>query len=162
MFCSLVLALYSFGFARTDFLPNILKGIYQRWDIGVLLMIGFVLGGVVIYPIFNLNTNRTTRISQSKLGEVNITLGALDNIIKKVTSRQNGVAEIETSLKNSEEGLEISLTGMVNPGVVIPELTDELQKLVKSYVEDTTGVTVSKVRVLVKELTEKRQLDDSQ
>ena len=162
MFCSLVLALYSFGFADANFLPELMGNLFQRWDIGILLILGFIMGAVIIYPIFNLNSNsRKTSISKSELGEVNITLGALDNLIKKVASRQAGVEEITTSLKDREEGLEISLTGKVEPGVVIPDLADELQKLVKSYLEDTTGVTVSKVKVLVEEISQKDKITEN-
>ena len=163
MFCTLVLALYSFGFASVEFLPEMLKSTYLRWEIGVLLVFAFIIGAIVIYPIFKLdNHSQTTSISQSELGEVNITLGALDNLIKKVASRQKGVEDIKTSLNNSEEGLEIFLTGRVKPGIVIPELADELQKVIKSYLEDTTGVTVSKVKVLVEEISKKEQIEDKQ
>lgn len=154
MFVSLVLAFYSFGFSDMNFLPNIIENFYLSWEYGVLFSLIFLAGSSIIYPFFTFDKKfKKTLINSTELGDVNITLGALDNLVKKVVSSREGIADIDTNLKDSESGLEINLDVKINSDYVIPELADELQKVVKSYLEDTTGVKVNKVSLLINEIT---------
>lgn len=157
MFASLLLAFYSFGFAFTpsNLLPNMLGNFYQKWQYGILFTLFFIAGTWVLYPFFANREKKTTSINQTELGMVDITLDAVDKLVKGVAMQQEGVNEIETHLKTSEKGLHIHLSGKVEPDIPIPNLTKDLQLIVKSYIEDTTGVTVEEVRVLVKSISDR-------
>lgn len=156
MFASLLIAIYSFGFAEVDMLPDLVRSFYHQWELGVLFLLGFIAGSWIIYPFFT-KEKSTTMINKSELGEVDITLNALDNLVNTVALQQEGVVDIKNKLRATEGGLSISLSGKVIPKVPIPELTENLQLLVKSYIEDTTGVTVKEVRVLVEDIGDEKK-----
>ncbi len=149
MFAVLLLALYGFGLTNSTLLPETIHSFYNQWESGLLSMLGFIAGAWVIYPFFSGRKKETTLISQTNMGEIDITLDALDNLVKGIAVEQEAVVEMDTRLKTGEEGLRIYLTGRVLPGIPLPELTQEMQKIVKSYVEEITGVTVEEVKVRV-------------
>ncbi len=156
MFASLLIAIYSFGLAEANMLPDLLRSFYNQWELGVLFLFGFIAGSWIIYPFF-IKEKSTTMINRSDLGEVDITLDALDNLVNTVALQQEGVVDIKNRLRATEGGLSIFLSGKVIPRVPIPELTENLQLLVKSYIEDTTGVNVKEVRVLVEDIGDEKK-----
>jgi len=156
MFISLLTAIYCLGFTGPEMLPDLVRLLYNRWEPGIIFLLLFITGSWMIYPFFVRERN-TTVIDISELGEVDITVEALDNLVNTVALQQEGVLEIRNRMRATEDGLSISLTEKVNPGIPIPEITRNLQLLVKSYIEDTTGVTVKEVRVLVESIGEDKK-----
>lgn len=153
MFTSLFLAIYSFGWADYDILPNMIYNLYNQYEYAFLFVLLFIASAWIIYPFFfNENVN-TTAISKSEIGEIDISLSALDSLVNNIALEQDGVVAIKNTLKATEEGLIIDLTARVYPSMSIPNITKELQKLVKSYIEDTTGVSVAEIKVLVEEIS---------
>ncbi len=153
MFVSIVLSFYAFGFGEEKLLTGIFKTIYLQWEYGVLFLLLFLVSSSILYPFFNVEQNyKKTLVNSTELGDINITLGALDNLVKKVVKREEGISDISTKLMDSESGLNIKLSLKIYSDYVIPELTDQLQKVVKSYLEDTTGVTVNQVSILINEI----------
>ena len=153
MFASIVLAFYAFGFSQQNFLPALFENMYLEWEYGLLFLIIFFSSSVILYPFFNIKRHyEKTLINNTDLGDINITLGAVDNLIKKIVKKREGVFGITTEIKNSESGLSIELSIKVYSDYIIPDLTTELQRMVKSYLEDTTGVTVENVKILVNEI----------
>ena len=153
MFTSIVLSFYAFGFAQQNFLPALFENMYLEWEYGVLFLIIFLTSSVVLYPFFKIEKRyKKTLINNTDLGDINITLGAIDNLVKKIVKKREGIFDISTDLKNSESGLDIDLSIKVYSDYIIPELTNDLQQIVKSYLEDTTGVTVNNVEILVNEI----------
>ncbi|MGM0437108.1 MAG: alkaline shock response membrane anchor protein AmaP [Bacillota bacterium] len=157
MFVSIVLAFYAFGFSQQNFLPALFENMYLEWEYGLLFLITFLASSVILYPFFNIEKKyKKTLINSTDLGDINITLGAIDNLVKKIVKKREGIFEINTDINNSESGLNIDLSIKVYSDYIIPELTNELQKVVKSYLEDTTGVTVNSVQVLVNEINNEK------
>lgn len=157
MFVSIVLAFYAFGFSQQNFLPALFENMYLEWEYGLLFLIVFLGSSVILYPFFNIEKRyKKTLINSTDLGDINITLGAIDNLVKKIIKKREGIFEINTDINNSESGLDIDLSIKVYSDYIIPELTNELQKVVKSYLEDTTGVTVNSVQVLVNEINSEK------
>lgn len=157
MLVSLLTAIYAFGFARVGLLPDIIESMYKQWQAGIVFLLLFIAGAWIIYPFF-IREVKTTPISRSDLGEVDITIEALDNLVNSVALQQEGIAEISNKMLVKDEGLFIFLQGKVSADTPIPELTADLQMLVKSYIEDTTGVNVAGVKVLIKGVSNDQEL----
>ncbi len=158
MFAVLTLAIYCFGFAGINSVPVMVRNLYADWQFGILFLVAFVAGAWVIYPFFSRQEETSsTIINQTELGEVDITLEALENLVQGLVMQQEGIEEINSELQTNESGIIIYLKGKVKPNTVIPDLTDDLQKIVKSYIEDTTGVKVSEVKVLIENIYEEQK-----
>lgn len=155
MFASLLLAIYCFGLTEGNLLPQMVGMLYRQWEAGVLFIIAFIAGAWIIYPFF-VKEKEISLISKNELGVVNISINALDNLVNNIASEQEGIISIDNRLKATEEGLMISLNGQVNPTIPIPAIAENLQTVVKTYIEETTGVQVAGVRVLVEGVSEKK------
>lgn len=156
MFIMLLLSFYSMGFAQAGSLPGLVQRLHGEIGIGILFLIAFLFGAWSIYPFFTgRQKEATTSITEGDLGQVEITIDALKNMIRGIATQQDEVENVKTEIKAGEEGVHIILSGQVPPSVVIPEVTARLQRLVKSYIEDTTGVNVLDVKVLIENVYEK-------
>ena len=153
MFVSIVLAMYGFGWADYNILPNLIYELYNQWELALVFVLLFIASAWIIYPFFFSERISTTPISKSDIGEIDITLDALDSLVNNIALEQEGVVSIKNRLKSTEKGLIISLTAKIFPSETIPSITRGLQELVKSYIENTTGVSVVEVKVLVEQIS---------
>lgn len=154
MFIMLLLAIYSSGaFVEIQTLPYLIEDTYGNVGLSIVFFAAFIIGAWAIYPFFTSHSRgTTTSISESELGRVEITMDALKNMIRGVAKEQDGVEDVNTLLKAGEGGVHISITGKVLPSAVIPEVTSRLQRIVKSYIEETTGVEVLDVEILIEDV----------
>ena len=93
-----------------------------------------------------------TVIQYSELGEVRISIAAIENMVQRVTQRHEAVKESSRKVVNTAQGLVVYLKARVLPDLNLPDLASELQKSIKNYIEEVTGVTVAEVKVLVENI----------
>ncbi|NLM97196.1 MAG: alkaline shock response membrane anchor protein AmaP [Halanaerobiaceae bacterium] len=152
LFASMSMALYAFGLASPDRLPGLIYGLQGRWEMGILFLLLFAAGAWVIYPFFT-REKTTASIKTTETGSIDITLDALDSLIKNIAIEQEGVVSLSSTLNTTDTGLQISLKTEIYPSMSIPQITQSLQELVKTYIEETTGVSVTEVRILVEKIS---------
>lgn len=91
-----------------------------------------------------------------KGGEVRIAQDALQDIIARSAKGLPGVAEVKSSLRQIEAGLQINVMCQFEQGVIIPQISQEILTKVKEDVELYTGISVAEVKVLVRRLEKGR------
>ena len=94
--------------------------------------------------------------TSSKEGEVRISQDALQEIIARSAMVLPGVRQVHSSLSEREKGLQIMVSCQFEQGVLIPQMSEELQAKVKQDVELYTGIMVTEVKVLVRSLEKTR------
>jgi uncharacterized alkaline shock family protein YloU len=67
----------------------------------------------------------------------------------KAAGRTKGAKDLRARVRVNQSGLEITIRTIVDGESSIPELTEEMQSTVKSYIEDITGIPVASVTVFV-------------
>lgn len=117
---------------------------------GLLLLLGLLL---FVRP--RESTDRTF-LTSSKGGEVRISQDALQEIIARSATVLPGVLQVQSSLRERETGLQIMVSCQFEQGVLIPQMSGELQAKVKQDVELYTGILVTEVKVLVRSLEKAR------
>ncbi|MHB1653789.1 MAG: alkaline shock response membrane anchor protein AmaP [Desulfitobacteriaceae bacterium] len=120
---------------------------WESMTLGILL----VLLGLLIL----LRPQKAAKLSfavPSRLGEVRVTQEALREIISRTALSLQGIRYVESSLWQRPEGLEITAVSQLNPDVVVTEIAEELQTIVKRDVEHYAGLRVAEVKVLVRNL----------
>ena len=93
----------------------------------------------------------------SKWGEVRVTYDAIKEIVARSAVSISGVRQIETQLHHRDNDLEIRIVAQLDPEVVIPEVSEQVQAQVKVDVERSTGIKVTEVKVLVRSVNAQRQ-----
>jgi Uncharacterized protein conserved in bacteria len=117
---------------------------------GFLLLLGLLL---FIRP--REKSERSFR-TPSKGGEVRISLEALREIIARSATELPGVLDVQSNLRERENGLQIMVACQFEQGVLIPKTSEELLAKVKQDVELYTGIIVTEVKVLVRRLEKTR------
>src|SRR5690554_2265710 len=156
IFASLLLAFYTFGWANPSMLPELISSLYGRWEYGILFIVFFIAGAWIIYPFFS-RERSITSVLVSEHGKVDITIDALDSLVKNIAIEQEGVVAISNRIKAVDDGIIIELETEIYPSMSIPEISRNLQELVKTHIEDTTGVKVKAIKVLVKEISKENE-----
>ena len=126
---------------------------WLRWNPWESLVIAafLLLGGLLLLVRPRESTNRTFRTSSSG-GDVRISQEALEEIIARSASALAGVIQVQSSLREREAGLQITVACQYEQGVLIPQISKELKEKVKQDVEHYTGIIVTEVKVLVRRL----------
>ena len=119
----------------------------QRWMIGVAAAALFALG---VYTVLKGDGRRSvqhTVVKTTQLGEVSISLDAVEELVVKSAKKVLGVREIKPIIKTTQQGIAILIKGRVNSEENIPQISVQLQDVVRETIENIAGVTVVEVKV---------------
>ncbi|MDP8265064.1 MAG: alkaline shock response membrane anchor protein AmaP [Candidatus Aceula lacicola] len=73
-------------------------------------------------------------------GRVSISLSALEDMIKRSVSGISEVKEIKPSILATKKGIEVTSRLILKSDVSIPDMTAQLQELIKTRVQDVLGI----------------------
>lgn len=94
----------------------------------------------------------STLIKASELGASFITLSAIDSMVQKHCRANNRIrSTVSTISAVKEGGVTISARLSLMPDTEIPELTEELQRSLKEYIEKYSGITVREIGILIED-----------
>lgn len=87
---------------------------------------------------------------KNPLGEMAISEKAICGFIQRIGKGVEGVEDIKADIKLTDEGVDVYLTLSAQAKGEIPRLIDELQTMVKDYLNNTVGIeNVREVKVKV-------------
>ncbi len=124
-----------------------------RWTIGVLASLFFIVAVRFIYYGFSRQNPMETVVHETALGEVRISLRAIENLVKKVTRQVKGVRDVRAWVYALQGGVGVRLRTWVSPESNIPEVSEQIQRTVRSYVKNVVGVEANEVRLFVENIT---------
>lgn len=144
----------SFGLVPIETSGNFLRNLYYEGSTAYpAIAIGlFVL--VVTLRFFYVSIRRgrgqVPSIDQrSDIGDIRISLETVENLALKSAGRVKGVKDMKAKVSVSDAGLDIVIRTIVDGESSIPELSEEMQRYVKTHIEDITGIPVAGVSVFV-------------
>lgn len=146
---SLLLSFHFFGLISPDIYIYFLRTLYQNYLAGVITLVVFFLGILSLLPYFLRTEPRNTMVRDGKTGAIRVSLDAVEGLIYRFVSRQEGVKEVKTFIKPVEGGLFIRLKLGVSPHQEIPDLVTEIQESLQDYVNQVVGVKVEKIETVV-------------
>ncbi|PYI55053.1 alkaline shock response membrane anchor protein AmaP [Paenibacillus flagellatus] len=86
---------------------------------------------------------------RTDVGDIRISLETVENLSLKAAGRVRGVKDLKARVSVNDAGLDIVLRAVVDGESSIPELSEEMQRSVKSHIEDITGIPVANVSVFI-------------
>lgn len=94
----------------------------------------------------------STLVRSSELGSTFIALSAIDSMVQKHCRSNNRIRSVMSVVHALRDGgITINIRLSLMPDNNIPELTDELQKSLKEYIEQLSGITVREIGILVED-----------
>lgn len=123
----------------------------------VMFCIGFFLFVLSLFFIVIIFKKRKEKKSVNKvtdIGEISISLMSLENIALSATKKLDGMSGTKAVVSRQDKNVAITIRTHVYPDINIPSLSEKIQSIVKTAVEDISGITVNSVRVFVESITE--------
>jgi uncharacterized alkaline shock family protein YloU len=132
-----------------------------RISVGLVGTVFFGVSVRLIYTAIFGSRGGEAVLHTTELGEVRISLDAVENLVRRVARSVKGVREMKAAVTNGPEGLVVMLRGVISPDVSVPAATEEIQQSVKSYVHRVVGVEVVEVRIAVENISNegRRRID---
>lgn len=109
----------------------------------------FFLAGLRLFSV-SLRRNRESQavIDESSLGQVRVSLVALENLVSRIVAAVPGIREVRPRVgAENGGGIGIRLKVIVSPDLNVPETSRQIQQLVQDQVREVTGLTVNRIKI---------------
>ncbi|MDO4547417.1 MAG: alkaline shock response membrane anchor protein AmaP [Clostridia bacterium] len=93
--------------------------------------------------------NSSVSLSDNENGNVRISIQAMDSLVKRAIGDLSGIASIKTNVLGNEDSISVEVNMALESDVHIPNATMLLQRTVKNFIEEYSGIAVRDVSVLV-------------
>lgn len=107
------------------------------------LSITFLMSG------FRGDKDKKSVSKHTNIGEIKISLDTIENLALAASRKLNGVKESKAYVAKLAEGVSIVIKTVVLADINIPALSEDIQVKVKRTVEESSGIKVSDVKVVV-------------
>jgi uncharacterized alkaline shock family protein YloU len=158
--CLILLA--AFGVVPYDNTINFAHNVYYEtktavWFI-IASMIILLIGVRMFYIAVRPSSVNTPSIDQrTDFGDIRISVDTVENLALKAAQRSRGVKDLKARVSISPNGLEIIIRTLVDGESSIPSLTEDIQRTVKTHIEEVTGIPVASVSVFVANVIQANQ-----
>lgn len=159
MIMVLILTVFSFGLTGSELLQNIEADLYQNPAAGLIFLAILLLTAWALYPLFQTKSKVAT-ISSDEHGSINITLEALDKMIRGIVREEKGLEIKSTELNSRETGMEVQMRIAVEENQNIPDLTERIKNDVRYRLKDITGAEIEKVQILIESISPGKRKPD--
>ncbi len=151
---SLVGFLVAVGFFKyriiTEFTYRIYSNYQIQWTVAVISIVIFLLSIYFIVKSFQTKQVASFFNKTSEHGEVRISMEALENIASKAATKVKGVKDLKVRVRPEEnETITTIIKIYVDGETPIPQISEEIQEIVKQQIEHIAGIQVSYVHVIV-------------
>jgi len=130
-----------------------LEFLYGRWEVAVAGLVLLLISARLLLSSLKSKTVNETVIQNGEFGAVTMSLVALESLVINTIQDIEDIKDVKVSIKKNDEGVSINLNLVVSIDVVIPEITEELQSMIKSSVENTAGVVVKNIKIRVENVS---------
>lgn len=96
---------------------------------------------------------RQTILLETSLGKVNIALNAIENLVHKGARQVKGVRSVKSYVVKKKEGICVHIKAVVSPDSNIPDISEEIQKRVRTYITDVVGTQVADIQIFVEDIS---------
>ena len=121
--------------------------------VGVIILVGIRLFWISIRRSgHKVHTGRYLVLNEGEMGQVRISVQAVENLIIKVAGKMNGVKEVKPQILTDDKGVSVKILATVSPEQRIPETTEQMQALVKEKVREVSGVALTGVQVSIENI----------
>lgn len=121
----------------------------NKWGLAAGSVVILLFAVWALIDTFRRPSERDVIIHESGLGRVEITDSALENLIRRAARDVREVRDVKPILCTDQDGLVVKLHMNVNPDANLPDISQDVQELVRERLEKSAGVQVSKVQVLI-------------
>jgi uncharacterized alkaline shock family protein YloU len=153
---SIILAIFSLtlfiAIWRSDLLVDKLMSITADKDriwVFTVAVVLLIMSFISLNAALQRRREEKTIIHQTQFGEIQIAVSAVESLALRATRRIKGVKDAHVGVRADSNGLDIFIEVTVNPDIGIPQISEEIRVKVDEYLQETIGIRVNSVKVLV-------------
>ncbi len=121
------------------------------------LIVALILAGVRLFWLSLVKPRgRHVVLVEGALGEIRVSLRAVEDMVDKEVSLMDGVKEVKSRMVAVSQGVGIRLRASVTPDVNVPSISTDIQNRVKKKVFEVTGLTVNNIKVSIDNISAKK------
>ncbi len=152
-FSGIVILLASGWQVPLDFFWTTLSSVVGRWSVGLGGGLTLIIAVRFLYYGFHRYESDQTLVHESDLGEVRISIGAVESLVRKVAHKVKGVRDVRGWVSPSAGRLNVRLRTVISPDVSVPDVSGEIQNTVRDCLKNVVGVEAGEVRVFVENIS---------
>jgi len=127
--------------------------------IGVLLL----AGGYLVYLSAEEIRYGSTISFRNPEGEVRVSLGAIEEFLKRLEGGFERVREMKPKLSMTKKGLEINARLTLEPNTNIPDVAARVQGTIRDYTEGVLGIkNIASIKVFVTKIAHEHEMEESE
>lgn len=152
-FLSLGIILISLRLISLDQLRTSVSLVYGQWEAAAVAAVFLLVSIRLMLAGLRSRNSRNTIIHHNDMGDVHISLGAVENLVEKAARHVRGVRGVKVAANHSAAGLKLRLKAVISPESNVPAVTSEIQQRVNEYIKNTVGVELTDLHILVENIS---------
>jgi uncharacterized alkaline shock family protein YloU len=130
-----------------------LAAVLTRWEVVPVAVVFLLFSIRVLLSGMRKERTGTTITHHSELGDVRITLTAIQNLAQRAAKGVRGVKEAKVSVQLVNDALVVNARVATSLDNTAPGISAALQEAIRENVQASTGVSVKEVKVLVEDMS---------
>ena len=121
----------------------------------------YAVGGIIILLvsirllIAGIGATGMTSISSADSGKVSVGKSAIEDYVAEIAKEVYGVYGVKVEAKMGEEHISIRINASIEPGINIPETTDEIKYNVRDTIKKVLGMEIKDIDLFFKQIKAK-------
>ena len=149
---SVLAVLCSLGVFSQDVLVSLVNHIPGNWIYAVCGVIMLLVSLRLLVTGLGLTGMSTLKLSESYKGKVSVGKGALEDYIAVLAQEIYGIHNVKVIVKLEDEGINVRINASIEPGINIPESSEEIRTNVKENIKKVTGIDVKEMELFIKQI----------
>ena len=150
---SLLSILLSVKILPQQYWQQVLSLIYGRWEAALIGGIFFLVSIRLLLAGLRSRRGPNKIVHQTEMGVVEISIGAVEDLIAKTARHTRGVRDAKVNIKQLGDEVKVDMRIVVGPEYNIPKVAAEIQTRTQEYLKNTVGLTMAEVRILVNDIS---------
>ena len=154
---SVLAVLCSLGVFSHELFVNIVNHIPGNWIYAVSGVILLLVSLRLLVTGLGLTGMSSLKLSETEKGKVLVGKGALEDYIAVLAQEIYGIHNVKVIVKLEDEGIIVRINASIEPGINIPESSDEIRTNVKESIKKVTGIDVKEMELFIKQIKAKEE-----
>lgn len=152
-FLSLGVILLSLRLVPLDAVWTGISFIYDHSQVSLIGTVFFLVSIRLLFAGVRSRRGKKSIVHHNELGDVYISLDAIENLVEKTARNVRGVRNIKVFASHADTGLNLAVRAVISPESNVPSVTAEVQERVKEYIKNTVGVELANMQIYVKNIS---------
>lgn len=127
--------------------------VYGQWEASLVGAVFFLISIRLLLAGLRSRKVKNTIVHHNTMGDVHISLTAVENLVEKVARNVRGVRGAKVDVTMTQESIIVRMKVKISPESHVPTVAAEIQNRVYEYAKNTVGIELADVEVMVETIS---------